>query len=54
MSRSFNYAEVTDAVPLLALMDKHANQGLPFLSLEYGDDYQEWTQEGTRTMPSPR
>jgi hypothetical protein len=51
MSRSFNYAEVTDAAPLLGLMDRHADEGLPFLSLEY-DDYQEWTQEGTSTMPS--
>jgi hypothetical protein len=51
MSRSFNYAVVADAAPLLGLMDRHANEGLPFLSLEY-DDYQEWTQEGTSTMPS--
>jgi hypothetical protein len=51
MSRSFNYAEVTDAAPLLGLMGRHADEGLPFLSLQY-DDYQEWTQKGTSTMPS--
>jgi hypothetical protein len=44
ISRSFNYAVVAEADPLLVLMDQHADEGLPFLSLEYDDGYQEWTQ----------
>jgi hypothetical protein len=51
-SRSNYYAEVTDAGPVLGLMNKHAEEGLPFVSLEYNDNYQEWTQGGTSTMPS--
>jgi hypothetical protein len=46
------YAEVVDVKPVLAMMNEHADEGLPFISLEYGDDYQEETQEGTSTMPS--
>lgn len=52
MSRSNMYAEVVGLTPVLAMMNEHADQGLPFISLEYGDDYQEETQEGTSTMPS--
>jgi hypothetical protein len=52
MSRSNMYAEVVDVPPVLAMMNEHANQGLPFISLEYGDDYLAWTQEGESTMPS--
>jgi hypothetical protein len=55
MSRSNYYArpvEDGETPGVLAMMNEHADQGLPFLSLEYGDDYQEWTQEGTSTMPS--
>jgi hypothetical protein len=52
MSSSNMYAEVVDLRPVLAKMNEHADQGLPFISLEYGDDYLEWTQEGKSTMPS--
>jgi hypothetical protein len=52
MSRSNMYAEVVDLSPVLAMMNEHADQGLPFISLEYGDDYLEWTQKGESTMPS--
>ena len=52
MSRSNMYAEVVDLTPVLAMMNEHADQGMPFISLEYGDLYQEETQEGTSTMPS--
>jgi len=52
MSRSNMYAEVVDLSPVLAMMNEHADQGLPFISLEYGDDYLEWTREGESTMPS--
>jgi len=52
MSRSNMYAEVVDRTPILAMMNEHADQGLPFISLEYDDGYLEWTQEGESTMPS--
>jgi hypothetical protein len=52
MSKSCYYARKTDLLPVRAEMDRHADQGLPFISLEYGDDYLEWTQEGESTMPS--
>jgi hypothetical protein len=52
MSRSNMYAEVVDLAPVLAMMNEHADQGLPFIALEYDDGYQEETQEGTSTMPS--
>lgn len=54
MSRSNQYAqEMPERTPrILAEMNEHADQGLPFISLQYGDDYQEETQEGTSTMPS--
>ena len=53
MSRSNMYAEVADLTPVLAMMNEHANQGLPFISLEYGDDYLEWTQEGEEHDAQP-
>jgi hypothetical protein len=53
MSRSNMYAQAVDLTPVLAMMNEHADQGLPFVSLEYGDDYLEWTQECESTMPSP-
>ena len=52
MSRSNMYAEVVDLTPVLAMMNEHADQGLPFIALQYTDDYLEWTQEGESTMPS--
>jgi hypothetical protein len=52
MNSSNMYAEVVDLRPVLAKMNEHADQGLPFISLEYGDDYLEWTQEGKSTMLS--
>jgi hypothetical protein len=52
MSKSCYYARKTDLLPVRAEMDRHADEGLPFLSLEYGDDYQEETQDGISVMPS--
>lgn len=52
MSRSNYYAVVTDAAPVLEMLNRHADEGLPFVSKEYDEDYEEETQEGTSTMPS--
>jgi hypothetical protein len=52
MSKSNMYAQAVDLTPVLAMINEHADQGLPFISLEYCDDYLEWTQEGESTMPS--
>jgi hypothetical protein len=35
MTKSHNYAETTDAAPLLEQMAKHADAGLPFLAIEF-------------------
>lgn len=50
--RSNNYAEITDARPILAEMDRHADAGLPFIAAEYPDDYEEETQAGISKIPS--
>jgi hypothetical protein len=54
MSRSNQYAqEMPDRTPrILAELNAHADQGLPFISLEYADDYEEETMGGISTIPS--
>ena len=50
MSRSNYYAEPTDAAPVLKMMDEHAVAGLPFMAVEYDDNYQEWAQKAWRDL----
>ena len=52
MSKSSYYAKQIDLLPVRAEMDRHADEGLPFLSLEFDDGYQGETQDGISVMPS--
>lgn len=53
MSKSHNYAETTNATPLLAEMDKHAAAGLPFLAIEFDPaTYQLDAPIGLSRMPT--
>jgi hypothetical protein len=48
-----NYAETTDAAPLLEKMAKHADAGLPFLAIEFDPaTYQVETPVGLSRMPT--
>jgi hypothetical protein len=48
-----NYAETTDADPLLEKMAKHADAGLPFLAVEFDPaTYQVETTVGRSRMPT--
>ena len=52
MTKSSNYAETTDAAPLLEQMAKHADAGLPFLAIEFDPAYRVETPVGLSTMPA--
>jgi len=53
MSRSYSYAETTDATPLLEEMAKHADAGLPFLTIEFDPAiYRVETPAGVSSMPT--
>jgi hypothetical protein len=51
MSRSNMYAVEADW-DVLKVMNEHADEGLPFISLEYDEGYREETMEGLSTIPS--
>jgi hypothetical protein len=53
MSRSNMYAVMAkDLDRVMEMMNEHADKGLPFVSLEYDEGYEEETQEGISRIPS--